>query len=266
MMRRKLQTLLLGIVLTGITQSAMAWGLTGHRIIAEIAQRHLSKKAAKNLQKLIGKAPLAFWANWPDYIKSDTTDKWKQTGPWHYVDLPGHLDKADFIKNLEALEGKNLYTQIPEMENLLKNKNLRLEQRQIALRFLIHFIGDLHQPLHVGRDEDAGGNKIKVTWFSSPSNLHTLWDSQLIDYQKWSYTEYATNIDTVNADQVAQIQAGTLEDWFFQSHQLSDVIYDKTPDGANLSYNYNYLFFDRLNEQLLDGGLRLARVLNEILG
>ena len=253
-------------LLTATSSAAMAWGLTGHRIIAEIAQRHLSKKARKNLEKLIGKAPLAFWANWPDYIKSDTTDKWKQTGSWHYVDLPGHLDKEDFIHDLEGLQGKNLYTQIPEMESLLKNKNLPLEQRQIALRFLIHFIGDLHQPLHVGRDEDAGGNKIKITWFGKPSNLHTLWDSELIDYQKWSYTEYATNIDTVNQDEMLQIQAGSLEDWFFQSHELSDVIYDKTPDGSRLSYNYNYLFFDRLNAQLLDGGLRLAKILNEILG
>jgi len=252
-------------LMIGTNSAAMAWGLTGHRIIAEIAQRHLSKKARKNLEKLIGKAPLAFWANWPDYIKSDTTDKWTQTGNWHYVDLPGHLDKEEFTHDLEALQGKNLYTQIQQMESLLKNKELPLEQRQIALRFLIHFIGDLHQPLHVGRDEDAGGNKIKVTWFGKPSNLHTVWDSELIDYQKWSYTEYATNIDTVNQDEIMQIQAGSLEDWFYQSHELSDVIYDKTPDGSRLSYNYNYLFFDRLNAQLLDGGLRLARILNQIL-
>lgn len=266
-MKRIIGYFLLGSALIiGMNGTAMAWGLTGHRIIAEIAQRHLTKKARKNLEKLIGRAPLAFWANWPDYIKSDTTDKWKQTGPWHYVDLPGHLDKADFIHDLEGLEGKNLYTQIPEMENLLKNKNLPLEQRQIALRFLIHFIGDLHQPLHVGRDEDAGGNKIKVTWFGKPTNLHTVWDSQLIDYQKWSYTEYATNLDTVDADEIEQIQSGSLEDWFYQSHALSDAIYDKTPDGARLSYNYNYLFFDRLNTQLLDGGLRLAKILNQILG
>lgn len=254
------------VLLMGFSTSAMAWGLNGHRIIAEIAQRHLSNRAAKNLEKLIGHAPLAFWANWPDFIKSDTTDKWKQTGPWHYVDLPGHLEESDFIRDLKELSHKSLYTQIPEMENILENTKLPLEQRQIALRFLVHFIGDLHQPLHVGRDEDAGGNKIKVTWFGKATNLHTLWDTELIDYQKWSYTEYATNIDTASKATIAQIQSGSLEDWFFQSHQLSDEIYDRTPDGSNLSYNYNYLFYNQLNQQLLDGGLRLARILNEILG
>lgn len=266
-MKRLIQTLLLlTTVLTGLHGSASAWGLTGHRIVAEIAQRHLSKKAQKNLEKLIGKAPLAFWSNWPDFIKSDTTDKWKQTDPWHYVDLPGHIDRETFIQGLKALEGKNLYTQIPEMEALLQNKELPLEQRQIALRFLIHFIGDLHQPLHVGRDEDAGGNKIKVVWFGQASNLHKLWDKQLIDFQQWSYTEYADNIDTAGPAQIARIQSGTLEDWFYESHVLSDEVYDKTPDGASLGYEYNYWFFDSLNKQLLGGGLRLAAVLNRILG
>lgn len=248
------------------SSSVMAWGLNGHRIIAEIAQRHLSKKAARNLQKLIGSAPLAFWSNWPDFIKSDTTDKWSQTGPWHYVDLPGHLSETDFISDLKKISEKSLYSQIPEMESILANKKLPLEQRQIALRFLIHFVGDLHQPLHVGRDEDAGGNKIELTWFGQKTNLHTLWDSELIDYQKWSYTEYATNIDTVGKADIETIQGGSLEDWFYQSHELSDEIYDQTPAGAKLSYRYNYIFFDRLNRQLLDGGLRLAKILNEILG
>lgn len=249
-----------------ITPNLRAWGLNGHRIIAEIAQRHLTKKAARNLAELIGKAPLAFWANWPDFIKSDTTTKWKQTGPWHYVDLPGHISKEDFIKELQELDHKSLYTQIPEMKSILANKKLPLEQRQIALRFLIHFVGDLHQPLHVGRDEDAGGNKIHVTWFGQKTNLHTVWDSDLIDYQKWSYTEYATNIDTAGKATIADIQSGSLEDWFYQSHELSDEIYDKTPDGAELSYGYNYMFYDQLNHQLLNGGLRLAKILNEILG
>lgn len=265
-MRKLLKYSSLIVLLLCLSTQLQAWGLNGHRIVAEIAQRHLTKKATRNLEKLIGKSPLAFWANWPDFIKSDTTNKWKQTGPWHYVDLPGHISEEDFIEGLHDLDHKSLYSQIPEMESILSNKNLPLEQRRIALRFLIHFVGDLHQPLHVGRDEDAGGNKIKVTWFGHPTNLHTVWDTELIDYQKWSYTEYATNIDTAGKATIAEIQSGSLEDWFYQSHELSDEIYDKTPDGSELSYQYNYIFYDQLNHQLLSGGLRLAKILNEILG
>lgn len=255
--------ILIGI---GLKNNTYAWGVTGHRVVAEIAQRHLDRKAKKEIKKLIGTEPLAYWANWPDFIKSDTTDTWKSTSSWHYVDLPAHMQKLSFISDLKSIDHPNLYTQIKEMELELSNKSLSLEKRQIALRFLIHFIGDLHQPLHVGRDEDAGGNKITVFWFNKKTNLHSVWDSELVDFQKWSYTEYANNIDVLNKHQIESVESGTLEDWFFESHQLADDIYDHSPENANLSYGYNYLYFDKLNTQLLDGGLRLAKILNDILG
>lgn len=243
---------------------SFAWGTTGHRVVAEIAQRHLSRKARREIKKLFGREPLDYWANWPDFIKSDTTNKWKETSEWHYVDLPGHLSKETFIRELKAIDHKSLYSQIPAMEQVLKNKNASLHEKQIALRFLIHFIGDLHQPLHVGHANDLGGNKITEYWFGKKTNLHAIWDEDLIDYQKWSYTEYATNIDIVSKDEIKQIQSGTLEDWFYQSHQLADEVYDRTPADSHLSYRYNYMFYDKLNQQLLDGGLRLAKVLNDV--
>lgn len=246
-------------------QYCFGYGTTGHRVVAEIAQRHLSRHARKEIEKLIGNQRLAFWANWPDFIKSDTTGKWKSASKWHYVDLPGGLGKDQFVTDLKALTGENLYTQIPAMEAQLKDKSLPLEQRQIALRFLIHFLGDLHQPLHVGRDEDQGGNKIKVTWFGKPTNLHAVWDEALVDYQQYSYTEYATVLDVVSKDQEKAWTNSPLEEWFYESHVLSDKVYDKTPDGSKLSYGYNYLFVNDLNEELTKGGLRLAKILNEIL-
>ncbi|MFT4204538.1 MAG: S1/P1 nuclease [Chitinophagaceae bacterium] len=246
-------------------QYCFAYGVTGHRVVAEIAQRHLSRHAKKELRKLIGDQQLAFWANWPDFIKSDTTGKWKAAYKWHYVDLPGGLSKDQFVSDLKALRGENLYTQIPAMEAQLKDKSLPLEQRQIALRFLIHFLGDLHQPLHVGRDEDQGGNKIKVTWFGRATNLHAVWDEALVDFQQYSYTEYATVLDVVSKDQQKAWTDSPIEDWFYESHVLSDKVYNTIPDGGKLSYSYNYIFVNDLNEELVKGGLRLAKILNEIL-
>ncbi|MDE1191551.1 MAG: S1/P1 nuclease [Arachidicoccus sp.] len=263
-MKRCLSDIIGVIIAFFISQSAFAWGTTGHRVVAEIAQRHLSKHAKKEIAKIFGKEPLDYWANWPDFIKSDTTDKWKAAYGWHFVDLPGHVSKEVFIQDLKAIDHKSLYSQIPAMEQILKDKNASLEDKKIALRFLIHLIGDLHQPLHVGRDEDAGGNKIKLTWFNKPTNLHSIWDDELVDFQKWSYTEYANNIDVAGKDEIKQIQSGTLEDWFFQSHELADEIYDRTPEDSKLSYKYNYIFYNKLNQQLLDGGLRLAKVLNDV--
>lgn len=242
------------------SQVAFCWGLTGHRVVAEIAQQHLSKKAKAELKKLIGKETLAWWANWPDFIKSDSS--WNHASPWHYIDLPGHMTKEAFITELKKLPGKNLYTQIQDMQAQLKDKSLPAEQRRIALKFLIHLVGDLHQPLHVGRDEDEGGNKIVVYWFGEKTNLHSVWDSKFIESQEYSYTEYARLLDIAGDDQVKAWQSSSLEDWFYESHVMSDSIYDGSPAESKLSYKYNYKFQGLLNEQLLKGGIRLAALLN----
>lgn len=255
---------ILVVILIANVEVTWAWGVTGHRVVAEIAQRHLSSKALKTVKKLTGGQPLAYWANWADFIKSDTT--WRAASPWHYVDLAGHLPKDQFVTQLKQLKGDNLYTKIQALQLQLKDVHVNDAEKMIALRFLIHFVGDLGQPLHVGRDEDQGGNKIQVTWFNTPSNLHRVWDEQLIDFQQWSYTEYATVLNVVDKHHVKQWQNTPLEDWFYESHVLSDKIYDQVQPNARLSYNYNFLFVQDLNSQLLKSGIRLAKILNDIFG
>ena len=257
-----LQTIFLAIALV-IAVPVFSWGLTGHRTIAEIAQQQLTRKTRKELKKLIGKETLAWWANWPDFIKSDST--WNHASPWHYVDLPGHMEKQKFIEDLKKLPGKNLYTQIQAMLAELKNASLPAEQRRIALYFLIHLVGDLHQPLHVGRDEDAGGNKIMVYWFERKTNLHSLWDNLLVEHQQYSYTEYANLLNIRETAQVKGWQSTPLEDWFYESHVISDSIYEASPNEAKLGYKYNFQFQEVLGEQLLKGGVRLAALLNQAL-
>jgi hypothetical protein len=244
-------------------QMSFAWGVTGHRVVGEIAQRHLSKKAKKGIAEIFGQESLSWWANWPDFIKSDTTHTWDMASKWHYVDLPGHIGKTEFITGLKALPGQNLYTQIPAMINQMKDKSLSIEKRKEALSFLVHMVGDLHQPLHVGRDEDQGGNKITVYWFDKKTNLHSLWDATLIDFQQYSYTEYATELNIASKEQVKSWQQSSLEDWFYESHVLSDKIYDQSPNEAKLSYKYNYIFKKDLDSQLLKGGVRLAELINK---
>ena len=245
-----------------ISTAAFCWGLTGHRTIAEIAESHLSKKAKKGIREIIGEETLAVWSNWPDFIKSDTS--YRYASKWHYVDLPGHMGKEDFIRDLRKLPGENLYTQITAMINVLKDKSATLEKKRFALAFLVHMVGDLHQPLHVGRDEDQGGNKIVVYWFDKKTNLHTLWDSELIDFQQYSYTEYAKLLNIAPKEKVREWQSGSLEDWFYENHVLSDSIYDATPNESKLSYRYNFQFQQLLNDQLLRGGIRLAALLNRV--
>ena len=245
-----------------ISQQAYSWGVLGHRVVGEIAQQHLTKKAKKELRKLIGSETLAWWSNWPDFIKSDST--WNHASPWHYVDLPGNMPKEKFIEDLKKLPGKNLYTQIQATMAELQDRSLSLEKRRTALFFLIHLIGDLHQPLHVDRDEDAGGNRIVVYWFDKKTNLHSLWDSMLIEFQQYSYTEYAALLDIAGKEQINAWQNSSLEEWFYESHEISDKIYAATPNESKLSYRYNFQFQKIMENQLLKGGIRLAAILNQV--
>ncbi len=242
-----------------------SWGTTGHRVIADIAENHLSAKAKRNLKKMIGDQKLAYWANWPDQIKADTTGVWKPTERWHYVNVNPQPNIKQFSDSLKSQQGPNIYTQIKILSEQIKDKKTPAQDREIALRFLIHFVGDAAQPLHVGRYEDLGGNKIKINYFGLPTNLHALWDSKIVDFEKYSYTEYTRVLDVKSKQEVKTIQLGTLEDWLYDSQKAANRIYANSVAESNYSYDYNYKFQPLIERQLLYGGLRLAKILNEIL-
>jgi hypothetical protein len=166
---------------------------------------------------------------------------------------------------LENDTSANAYNKIVLLTKELKNKNLQQTQKQMYLRLLIHLVGDVHQPFHVSATGDRGGNDIKVTWFSEPSNIHRVWDEQLIDYQKLSYTEYTKAINFTTKNERTEWQQQPLTDWFFQSYTLSEKLHDelKKPD-QKLGFLYNFNHIETLNQQLLKGGVRLAGLLNEI--
>jgi len=247
-----------------ISMQVFAWGLTGHRTIAEIAERHLSGKTKKELRKIFGNEKLAYWANWPDFIKSDTTGVWSHTHVWHYINIDPQPDFETFKKVLNEQPGPSAYTQVDILSKQIKDKNTSLEDRKIAIIFLVHIVGDLAQPMHTGRIADLGGNKISVNFFGKETNLHSIWDNDLIDSKKYSYTELADNLDIRNKEYVKNIQSGNLVDWLYETHILANNIYANTPNGAKLSYDYIYKYDKILEDQLLKGGLRLARVLNEL--
>jgi hypothetical protein len=244
---------------------AYCWGTTGHRVIAEIAQNHLTGRAQRHLKKIIGDEKLAYWVNWPDFIKADTTGVWKESEQWHYINVNPQTNIEAFKKSLNEQKAPNIYTQIKILSDQIKDKKTSQKDKEIALRFLIHLMGDAAQPLHVGRYEDLGGNKIKLKFFGDNTNLHSLWDTKLVDFQKYSYTEFASILDVKSKDEVKQIQLGTLEDWLFDSHQQANKIYSNSLADASYSFDYNYKFEPLLERQLLYGGLRLAKILNDIL-
>ena len=242
---------------------ASAWGVTGHRVVAEIAENHLTNRAKRKLKKLIGKQKLAYWANWPDNVRN--SPEWKNTSTWHYVNIPPQESKEQFIEQLKNNNKPNIYTAIQNVKGIIVDKNTPDADREIYLRFLVHFLGDMMQPMHTGREEDLGGNLIKIQFFKKATNLHSLWDSGLIDNTKYSYTEYARVLDVESKEEIQKIQSGSLEDRLYESHQAANQLYASVKPGENYSYDYQEQYKDLLERQLLHAGLRLAKILNEVL-
>ena len=241
------------------------WGPTGHRVVGEIAENHLTGKARKAIHQILGTESTGMSSTWADFIRSDTA--FNYLSPWHYINLEMGLSYDDFKATLQKDTTTNAYTKLKFLVRELKNKKLDAGKKLMYLRLLIHIAGDIHQPMHVSRAEDLGGNKIKVMWFSEQTNLHSVWDDKLIEYQKLSYTEYAKAVDHCTKQQIKAWQKQPMEQWLFESYTIANKLYSEIyqPD-QKLGYRYNFDHIDTLDLQLLKGGIRLAGLLNMIFG
>lgn len=236
--------------------TVFAWGLTGHRVVGEVAQRYLSKSAERGIKKLVGKEGLGMMSNWPDFMKSDRS--FDHVDPWHYVTIPDGQTYDQIEKDPKG----DIVEAIGRMITTLESKDETKEKKVQALKFLIHFVGDIHQPLHVGKPGDRGGNDVKVKWFGKKVNLHHLWDEELIEFQKLSFTEYATALDIVEKSTIKSWMKDDINVWIKESMDLRSDVYD-IGTGV-LSYDYNFKNVAHLNRRLLQGGVRLAAILNRI--
>ena len=247
-----------------ISNFAMAneddWGNTGHRAVGQIADSHLSKRIKRKIKKLLNGQSLAMVSTFADDIKSDS--KYKEFYTWHYVNLNDDETYATSKKNPKG----DLVTGIEKCKQVLLDENASKADKAFYLKMLVHLIGDLHQPLHVGRVSDKGGNGFKVQWFYKNSNLHRVWDSQMIDSFNMTYTELASNADKLTKSQVKYIQNGTVVDWVNETKGLAQKVYASATADEKLSYRYMYDHFETVRSQLQKGGIRLAKILTEILG
>ena len=243
-----------------ISLQSFGWGQNGHRIVGLIAERHLTKKALRNIKEVLKNETLAEVSNFMDAIKSDAT--YRYMSPWHYATIPddktylevGTPEEGDVIKTIERLISE------------LQSKKFTDSDEGFALKCLIHLVGDIHQPLHVGNGEDRGGNDVKLKYFWESSNLHRVWDTQMIERQNYSYTEYVEWIDHPSSQQLKDWSSLEVLDWANESKEARKQCYQTVPEDKELSYRYNYDNLQLLNQRLLQAGVRLANVLNEIYG
>jgi nuclease S1 len=247
------------------TAAACAWGSTGHAVIAEIAQRRLDPLTRRRLQRLIGPdVSLASLANWADTHALLVPS----TLRWHYINIPVGAERLNLERDCNVAEGgdcivRALERQIATLSSRTAPRSRRLE----ALKFVVHLVGDIHQPLHCAeRDSDAGGNTLMVQFFGTSMSLHRVWDLGILD--RVSY-DWGLHVDQVSGwltkSDTARLCHGTPADWAWEAHQLAiSTAYD-LPANLNLDDAYQAKALPVVRAQLGKAAVRLAEVLKRAL-
>ena len=254
-----MRSLLLLLICLAYGQQALAWGKTGHRVIGQIAEHYLSTEARLAMAELLVNEGLAEASTWADFMRADPDEFLQQTAnPWHYVTVPPGQQYAD----VGAPEQGDAYTALQRFSSTLRDADSGHEEKQLALRFIVHIIADLHQPLHVGNGTDRGGNDFDVVYFGQESNLHRVWDSQIIDHQKLSFSEMAAWLQQkITAEQFHAWNNADALVWIAESAELREQIY---PTDVRLSWDYDYRWLPLIHQRLAQAGVRTAAYLNAL--
>lgn len=254
-MLRKLTSL--AMLLTAL--ASLAWGQKGHDVTACIAERHLTPAALQAVTDLLDGRSMIYWANWLD--NASHTPAYAYTKTWHYK----NVDEGERYEEAQANPAGDIVTAIKAQKETLADPGASRENRQLALKIMIHLLGDLHQPLHMGHATDLGGNRIKIRWFGREQNIHSIWDTALPEAaHKWSFTEWQQQIDRVSPDEESALIDGSVDDWAKESVAVAASVYNAYRPGSDASYDAVANAAPVIEGQLLKAGLRLAHVLNSL--
>jgi hypothetical protein len=259
-----------------VSAQLAAWGPKGHAIVADIAQSRLTPLARKNLQALLGQESLASISTWADQVRKERDESYG----WHFVDIPkdaaGFSDQRDCFrpqdqhKNAQTDHQNCVVDRIEIFSRILGDEKASSADRLEALKWVVHFVGDLHQPLHA-IDEARGGNDVKLPVFGSPKcgdydcNLHWVWDTLLLEHAGLSEEDYVQRLNRlIDQQHLAQQAPGKPEDWANESHLEARQLMDPRP--AMIDDQYYQSHINLVDKKLALAGLRLAAVLNDALG
>ncbi|MEE2566755.1 S1/P1 nuclease [Hyphobacterium marinum] len=237
---------------------ASGWGKIGHRVTGAIAERYLTDEARAAVRDILGVETLAEAAEWADFMRSNDEEFWRNSSSLHYVTVPvgTAYDPAN------APQSGDAFTALERFSAMVVDADAPLEDRQLALRMIVHIIGDLHQPFHVGSGEDRGGNDVTVVWFDTVTTLHLAWDEDMVEYEQLSYTEMTDWLDArITPELAAEWMDPDPLVWIAESAAVRDSLY---PDDAELRYDYFYEHRDLMRLRLSQGGVRIAAYLNAL--
>jgi hypothetical protein len=242
--------------------ASLGWSHEGHRVAAALAAERLCPPAANEVDRLLGTTSLGELSTWPDRIRGEP--RWAHTRDWHYVNL---ADQEPFSAIDDGAPGRGrLLAAIRENLALLRDTSADDEVRREALGFVLHLVADLHQPLHVGRKEDRGGNDLIVSFEGAETNLHRLWDGGLMRSAGLRGDDYRRTLEPLVALGAAGWESGTLEDWAEESRLLRPWVYDfdtrrRVP---HISRRYAETGRQLTALRLAQAGVRTAWLLNQV--
>jgi hypothetical protein len=238
---------------------ATGWGAGGHRTIGEMSESLLTKRAKQKVWSIFGNSSIAMMSIWGDFVRSDSA--YNYTYSWHYTNVDGGLTREAFDTLIvKQNSGQNVYQVMALTAHLKQNPN-----DTNMLKMLVHVVQDMHCPMHLGRAEDSGGNRIPITWFERTINLHSLWDDVFVDFQKLSYTEYANHLQRVYPLRKLVFDGNNtaILDWAWETYQTTEIVY-ASKDYTAKPYIYNFKYVSLLERRLVTTAEHLAAILNYI--
>lgn len=239
--------------------SSSAWSQKGHDVVAHIAECHLTAAAADSVSAILDGKSAVYWANWLD--NASHTPDYAYTKTWHYK----NIDAGEAYEDAKVNPAGDVVRAVREQIAILSDPKSTKGQKALALKILIHVVGDMHQPMHMGHLSDLGGNLTKVRFFDRDTNLHSVWDGSIVNSgHDWTYTEWQQQIDRLTPEQRRAEAAGNVDDWARQTYEIADRVYDYFPSGTKISYNHIAQWTPVVEQQLERGGIRLARILNAL--
>lgn len=246
-------------MLTVWVSQAFAWGQMGHFLIGYMTEMQLKKSTKRKVEKILYPVSIARSGTWMDDVKSDKAYDFAST--WHYL----NSRQGEYDPTTQELSG-DAFEAIKRIKAELKSGNLEPLKEAELLKMLIHLVEDIHQPLHVGNGEDKGGNDVRIEFFGQKTNLHSLWDSGMIERQGMSYTEIGNELyRRLTPAMRVKYQNASMEDWLKEAVALRPRVYD-LPENKKLSYAYVYNHYGVAEERMLAASVRLAQILTEIYG
>lgn len=249
--------LLATFFIAGIAPHAVQWGRVGHAITGAVAQQHLTDTARAEVERILGDRSIVDATTWMDRVRS--TEEYAHTADWHWVTVPSDTTYDETTKNPNG----DLIAELERMIAALHEGDLSPEVEREYLMMVIHMVGDVHQPLHVGTGTDRGGNDALVEWMGTSSNLHRVWDTDMIVSWNDDYAVWADAINHPTNAQVEDWQRATVRRWAEESMDYREAVYD-LPADRRIGWTYRNERLPMVEKRLLQAGVRIAGVLNAI--